>query len=787
MIDRIKNLFKKKPSKKKTTAKPSFKKLIIAFWSIFLVGVLSVVLIFSLASWGFLGEMPTFEILENPQTNLATEVLSADGETLGKYYLNDNRTQVSYNKLSKHLVDALIATEDERFYDHSGIDARGTMRAFAYLGKKGGASTISQQLARQLFVGVRSKNAWEAIKQKVKEWVIATRLERQYTKEEIIAMYFNIYDFGNNGDGIRSAARIYFGKEPDSLNIQESAMLVGMFKNSSLYNPTRNVKGVTNRRNVVFGQMYKNGYITKEEKDTLQKLPLGLDLHPESHREGIATYFREYLRDWLSNWTDKNLKPDGSKYNIYLDGLTVYTTIDSRMQTYAEEAVAEHMPRLQAEFFVQNTKKRNPTAPFTDIEPADVQKIYERAAKQSERWRHMKFDLKKEDKEIRESFDKKAEMKIFSWKGDIDTIMTPLDSIKYYKHFLRTGMMSMEPQTGHVKVWVGGVDYKHFQYDQVKQGARQAGSTFKPFVYATAIDQLHLSPCDSLPDVLHCIEAHKYGNEEPWCPKNSDGKYSAENMTLKHALANSVNSITARLMDQVGPETVVGLVKKLGVDAEILPVPSIALGTPDITVYDMVGAYGTFANQGVYVKPVMVTRIEDKNGTILFEYVPETKDVLSKEVAYTTVKLMEGVTERGSGTRLRHTFAVNKPEYKEVITGYPYEFTNPIAGKTGTTQNQSDGWFMGMVPNLVTGVWVGGEERATHFKTITYGQGATMALPIWALYMKKCYADEELGVSKEEFEEPDNLSIRVDCDKEEDEDGEEEEEFDDGEELNIDF
>lgn len=786
MIDKIKNIFKKKKIKKgKATAKPSFKKLIIAFWSLFLIGMLSVVLIFSLASWGYLGEMPTFEILENPQTNLATEILSADGETLGKYYLNDNRTPVSYKELPKHLVEALVATEDERFYDHSGIDARSTLRAFYYMGKNGGGSTISQQLAKLLFTENASKDIWERITQKIKEWVIATRLEKNYTKEEIIAMYFNIYDFGHYGDGIRSASRIYFGKEPKELDIQESAVLVGMFKNSSLYNPIRNPEGVTNRRNVVFGQMYKNGYITKEEKDTLQKLPLEINFTPESHKEGSATYFREYLRSWLKDWIDENPKEDDTKYNMYLDGLTVYTTIDSRMQKYAEEAVSDHMKRLQAEFFVQNTKKRNPTAPFLDIERADVQRIYERAAKQSERWRHMKFDLKKEEKEIRASFDKKAAMKIFSWEREIDTIMTPMDSIKYYKHFLRTGMMSMEPQTGHVKVWVGGINYKHFQYDQVRQGARQAGSTFKPFVYATAIDQLHLSPCDSLPDVLHCIEAHKYGNEEPWCPKNSDGKYSAEMMTLKHALANSVNSITARLMDQVGPETVAGLVKKLGVNAEIPPVPSIALGTPDITVYEMVGAYGTFVNQGVYVKPVTVTRIEDKNGTILYEYVPETKDVMSQEVAYTTVKLMEGVTHGGSGTRLRHTFAVNKPEYKEVITGYPYKFTNPIAGKTGTTQNQSDGWFMGMVPNLVTGVWVGGEERATHFKSITYGQGASMALPIWALYMKKCYENEELGISKAEFVEPDDLSIRVDCDKKEEED--DDDDFDDGDGFNIDF
>jgi penicillin-binding protein 1A len=383
----------------------------------------------------------------------------------------------------------------------------------------------------------------------------------------------------------------------------------------------------------------------------------------------------------------------------------------------------------------------------------------------------MKTKGMREDK-ILTSFNIKRKMKIFSWKGEIDTVMTPLDSINYYKHYLRTGMMSMEPQTGHVKAWVGGIDYRHFQYDQVYQGARQAGSTFKPFVYATAIDQLHLSPCDSLPDVYNCIEANKYGNMEPWCPKNSDGKYTGEMRTLKNALANSVNTVTAKLMDNVGPQPVANLARRLGITADIPEVPSIALGTPDITVYEMVGAYGTFANQGVYVKPVMITRIEDKTGKVLYEYVPETRDVLSPEVAYATVNLMEGVTESGSGARLRHAWAKDQTLYKEVMTGYPYNLTNPIAGKTGTTQNQSDGWFMGMVPNLVTGVWVGGEDRATHFRTTAYGQGATMALPIWALFMKKCYKDKELNVSKGEFEVPEDMTINTDCSKQELEDTE---------------
>jgi len=771
--------------KKKPTG---FFKFIKWFWILFAVGVLSVALLFLFAAWGFLGDMPEYEYLENPQTNLATEIISSDGKTLGKFYLDDNRTPVPYDSLPKNLVNALVATEDVRFYDHSGIDAFGVLRAVAYLGKNGGASTITQQLARQLFVGVRSKNKFETLKQKAMEWVLASRLETQYTKEEIIAMYFNQYDFLNNADGIRSASKIYFGKEPQELKVEESAVLVGMLKNSSYYNPIRREKLVSDRRNTVLSQMAKYDYITEKEKDSLQALKMDINFNPESHREGLATYFRMYLQRFMNGWIAENPKPalEGArdKWSLWLDGLKIYTTIDSRMQANAENAVRKHMAKLQDEFFHQNTPDRNPTAPFLDLEKEEVDLIMERAMKSSERWRKMKAEGKSE-KVIRASFTKKTEMTIFDWNSDgreRDTIMTPLDSIRYYKTFLRAAMMSMEPQTGHVKAWVGGIDYRHFQYDNVIQGSRQAGSTFKPFVYAAAIDQLRLSPCDKLPDTQYCIEAGKHGNPEPWCPKNAVGQYSGREYTLKEALANSVNTVTAQLIDRVGPRSVVSIVKNLGFTKEILEVPAIALGVPEVSVYEMVGAYGTFANQGVYVKPVMVTRIEDKNGTVLYEYVPETKDVLSKDVAYAMVNLMEGVTEGGSGTRLRHNFKKNATEYKEIITGYPYEFTNPIAGKTGTTQNQSDGWFMGMVPNLVTGVWVGGDERATHFKTITYGQGASMALPIWGLYMKKNYENKELGISDGEFTKPEDMSINIDCDKiieEEQKDSDIEEDLDD--------
>lgn len=756
-------------SKKKTE---DFSKYVRGFWILFSTGILSVILIFLLASWGALGEMPDHTVLENPRTNLASEIISSDNVTLAKFYFEDNRTPVGFDELPKDLVNALVATEDIRFYEHSGIDARGFLRAaFAKLTlrDKGGASTITQQLARQLFVGVASKNTFERLTQKIKEWVIATRLERQYTKEEIIAMYFNIYDFNNNADGIRSAARIYFGKEPKDLELKESAMLVGMFKNSSLYNPRphRNPVGTKNRRNVVLAQMSKYEYIPKVIKDSLQKTELDLNYTPESHREGLATYFRAYLTEFMKDWIKNNPKPDGEKYSLYNDGLKIYTTIDSRMQQYAEDAVAQHMPRLQAEFDHQNTPKRNATAPFLELDNSEIKSLMQTGMRRSERWRHMKYDLKKSDDEIIASFNEPVQMDVFAWKDgkytEIDTIMKPMDSMRYYKSFLRPAMMSMDPQTGHVKAWVGGMNYKHFQYDMVKQGKRQVGSTFKPFVYATAIDQLQMSPCDSLPKSPITIEANKYGNPEPWTTKNSNGKYEGF-QTLKDGLANSTNTLTARLMNEVGPQPVVDLAKKLGVEKDILPVPAIALGTEEISVYEMVAAYSTFANKGVYNKPVLVTRIEDKNGTVLYQVQPESRDVLSEETAYVTVNLLEGVVQAGSGRRLIHNTEGKRALYREIMTGYPYELNNPIAGKTGTTQNHSDGWFMGMVPNLVTGVWVGAEDRAAHFATIDYGQGASMALPIWALYMKACYADNTLNISKEEFEGPEELSINIDCD-----------------------
>jgi len=720
-------------------------------------GVLFIFLLFLLASLGVFGPLPSFEELENPERNTASEVISIDGKTLGKYAY-ENRTPVKYRDISENLINALIATEDERFYDHSGIDFRSSIRAVVMLGSEGGGSTITQQLAKLLFHGEGSRNIVERILQKVKEYVIAIQLERQYTKQEILTMYLNKYDFLNLAVGIRSASRIYFGKEPVELSVKESAMLVGMLKNASFYNPLRFEERVKNRRNTVLGQMYKNGFISKAERDSLQSTPLSLNINRESHSDGSATYFREYLRDFMKTWIKNNPKPDGTDYNLHRDGLKIYVTIDSRMQQYAEQAMLEHMANLQRVFYKE--QKRNKNAPFYDLDEKQVANTMEQAMKRSDRWIRMRKNGAS-DSEIKASFQEKTSMSVFSYKGEIDTIMSPYDSIKYYKHILRSGLLSVEPQTGHVKAWVGGVNYKHFQFDAVKQQKRQVGSTFKPFVYAAAINQLKLSPCYKLPNTPYTILKEKYEMPEDWTPKNSDGKYGGE-LTLKQALAGSVNVITVKLIDMVHPKTVVNLAHSVGIESEIPEVPSIALGSVDLSLFEMVGAYATFANKGLRIEPMVLMRIEDKNGLVLEQFMPNSREALSEESAYVITNLLEGVTAAGSGIRLR-TSGAAYPD--DVVTGYPYQFTNPIAGKTGTTQNQSDGWFMGIVPNLATGVWVGGEDRAIHFAGITKGQGATMALPIWGLYYKKLYADPTLNVSIGAFERPEVLTIEIDCSK----------------------
>ena len=744
-------------AKKKET---NFKKYIKRFWIIVLGGFTSILLVFLFASWGIFGELPTFEELENPEKNLATEVISSDGVTLGKYAFK-NRTPVGFSDLPENLVNALIATEDERFYEHSGIDFRGLARAIVKLGKGGGASTITQQLAKNLFNKGGSSSTLKRLTQKVKEWIVATKLERQYTKNEIVAMYLNTQGFLFNAIGIRSASRIYFGKEPKNLDIQESAILVAMLKNPRQFNPNREIsKGKSLvRRNVVFAQMAKNEFITQKEKDSLQKLPLKINFTPESHNDGLATYFREYLRGYLKKWTKNNPKPNGELYNINRDGLKIFVTLDSRMQQYAQEAVQEHISNLQKYFFKEQQK--NETAPFYDLEEEQVDAIYKRARKRSDRFRGMKKNGYS-DQQIDSAFNALTDMRVFSWNDqrEIDTIMSPNDSIKYYKTILRSGLLSIEPQTGHIKAWVGGINHKYFKYDHVDQGKRQVGSTFKPFVYATAINQLRLSPCEKFPNTPYTIPKGRFGIPEAWTPKNSGEKYGGE-ITLKSALAKSINVISARLIDMVTPLNVVRLAKSAGIESRIPKSPSIALGSVELSLMEMTGAYATFANKGMRVEPNMLLRIEDKNGTVLADFTPKTNEVLSEESAYVVLELLKGVTTAGSGVRLR----TSEHYYKDIITGFPYEFTNPIAGKTGTTQNHTDGWFMGVVPNLATGVWTGGEDRAVHFENIAEGQGATMSLPTWALFMKKVYADTSLNISKEDFEKPESIGIVTTCGK----------------------
>ena len=738
--------------------KNDFRKLVKWFWLLVISGPLLVLLLFLFTWLGLFGSLPSVNDIANPPTKLASQIISSDGEEIGKFY-QENRTNALYEELSPHLINALVSTEDERFYGHSGIDFRGLARAIYGLGAKGGASTITQQLAKMQFTG-RKGNIFQKVIQKIKENIIAVQIESQFTKEEIIAAYFNQFDFLYQGVGIESASRIYFNVTPDSLNLAQSAMLVGMCKNPSLYNPRRNEEGTASRRNQVFYQMKRNNFLTEEEVDSLCALPLDLRFTPQGHDRGLAPYFREYLRSYMKTWLKEYKEKTGVELNLYTDGLKIFTTIDSRMQRYAEEAVQEHMSNLQRVFFkVEENRKYRPFH-FQGNATKEIENILTQAMKRTPRYRGLKKAGVSMDS-INKVFNTPMEMTVFSWNGDRDTTMTLMDSIRYYKHFYQAGMMSVEPQTGFVKAWVGGIDFRYFKYDHVMQGKRQVGSTFKPFVYASAITQKHYSPCMQVPNVRTCIEKGQFDLLKDWCPENSDSKYGGM-LTLKEALAQSKNTVTTFLMKQIGPGQVLSLAQKMGVKNEIPVQPSIALGTVDLTVYEMVGSYTTFANKGIYTEPIMVTRIEDKNGVVLEEFIPQTNEVMTEEDAYVITNLLKGVTKSGTGVRLRTTGA-NYPN--KVVTGYPYAFTNPIAGKTGTTQMNADGWFMGMVPNLITGIWTGCEDRSAHFGATVYGQGATTALPIWGIYMRKCYADKNLNISQEDFEKPEGeLSIELDCD-----------------------
>ncbi|GIV27551.1 MAG: penicillin-binding protein 1A [Bacteroidia bacterium] len=705
-------------------------------------------LIAFLTSKDVFGKLPSVEELQNPKSNIATVILSSDNKILGKYYA-ENRVNAEYKELSPWLIKALLATEDIRFNEHSGVDIKALFRsAFGVItgNSKGGGSTLTQQLAKMMFPREKLSKP-QLVLRKIKEWIIAIRLEKNYTKEEIMTMYLNRFDFLNLAVGIKSATKIYFNTTPDSLNIQQSAMLVGMAQNPSLYNPLRYPERTIKRRNVVLSQMKKYGFITSKMYDSLVTLPLGLKFSPESHNEGLATYFREYIREFfLKDWCKNHINPEtGEPYNLYKDGLKIYTTIDSRMQQYAEEAVKEHMHDLQIAFFKECKNKRN--APFAwNLTKKEIEDIMRTSAKRSDRYRELKKQGWKEE-DILKTFHQKTSMRVYTLNGEKDTVMTPWDSIRYYKTFLQCGFMAMEPQTGFIKAWVGGINYKHFKYDHVKLSKRQVGSTFKPFVYALAIQEGY-SPCYQVPNVRTCI-TDDLGRE--WCPDNSDGeKGTGKLVTLRYALANSINYISAWLMKQFGPHAVVQLARRLGITSDLPEVPSLCLGTADISLYEMVGANSTFANKGTYIEPIFITRIEDKNGKVLEQFVPKTNEVFSEEKAYIMLQLMRGVVDYGTGVRLR----------------YKYGLRNPIAGKTGTTQNNSDGWFIGLTPDLVAGAWVGGDERSIHFNTLEMGQGASMALPIWAKFFQKVYADKSLNVSQGDFEKPQNIgNIELDCSK----------------------
>ena len=722
-------------------------KAIRNLWIIFGCLVLLVVLFFICVANGVFGAMPTFEELENPQTNLATEIISADGKVLGTYYV-ENRSNVRYSELSPYLPQALVSIEDERFTEHSGIDERALVRvAFGVMTgrKRGGGSTITQQLAKNLFPRDENLSTPKLVLRKFQEWITATKLERNYSKEEILAMYLNTVFFGHNAYGIRSASKTFFDKSPKDLNIEEAALMAGVVNAPTRFSPVRNPNNAMGRRNIVLKKMQDNGYLTAEQYDSISQIPIDMSRFSiMDHNTGQATYFREYLRGTLTDWANNHTHPDGRPYNIYRDGLKIYTTIDSRMQQYAEEAVKEFMGGELQPMFYKHWKGRN-NAPFDLKDKDEIDHLLETSMKRSERYRNLKNAGLCIDS-IKADFNRPVEMTIFSWDGLIDTVMTPMDSIRYYKWFLQASLISIESHTGHVKAYVGGLDYRFFKYDHVTQARRQVGSTFKPFLYSLAMQEGEYTPCTRIPNIQYSIALPdgKY-----WEPRNSGGKHVGEEVTLKWALAQSNNWISAYLMNRFGPEAVIGMARRMGVESPIEAVPSICLGVCDLKLIEMVGAMSTFANQGVYIKPLFITRIEDKNGNVIERFAAEESEAMSELTAYKMLELMKGVVQSGTGIRLRYT----------------YGFTNPIAGKTGTTQKQSDGYFMGITPDLTTGVWVGADDRSVHFRSTQLGQGSHTALPIWALYMKKVYADTRLHISQGDFAKPNipNVDLNFDC------------------------
>jgi len=750
-----------------------------------------------------MGDLPETEALANPKTDFATRVYSFDGKVLGRYY-TENRSDARFETLPPHLVEALTSTEDARFYDHAGIDFIGLARAIAYMGKRGGGSTVTQQLAKLLFTDKYETTSFfeRAVLQKPKEWIIATRLERHYTKEEIVALYLNRYDFINQAVGIESAANVYFNKPASELNVQESAMLVGMLKNSALYNPLRRPELVRDRRNVVLAQMVKYDHLEPEVADSLQALPLGLQFQRVSHDEGAAPYFRETLRAELKRMLAEKdeddayvlAKADGSAYDIYRDGLRVITTIDSRMQAYAESAVHRHLAGELQESFERDLRDRpKDVAPFfEDIDPEARKAILDVAMRDSDRYKKgvgklcpacnrpgyyiesivtydgrdgFKCGSEKggcghvwyahTDKEMRDIFEQPVAMKVFSHQGAVDTVLSPLDSILHRKAILHAGLVSVEPATGHIKAWVGGIDYKHFQYDNVGQSRRQVGSTFKPFVYATAL-RLGAEPCDEFPNQKTCIDLPRGSDPPRWCPDNSDEDYG-EMVTLEYALANSMNTVTAKLIKDYGTRRVIDLAHALGIESDIPNVPSIALGVAQLTLRELVSANASLVNQGVYVQPTFIARIEDRYGNAIYEPKQEIRQGLDDRTAYQVIQMMKGVVNgawneekaKRMGTGIRLRYDSDARDYDGIRA--------PMAGKTGTTQNNTDGWFMGLTPDLVTGVWVGAQDPTVRFSSTRLGQGANTGLPIYGFFMKDVYADETLAVSQADFARPESI------------------------------
>jgi penicillin-binding protein 1A len=737
------------------------RRIILCMWTLALLPFLAVFIMLQQSK----SSLPSTETLENPPELQASIVYADNGEELGRYW-RINRKSVPYNQISQNVYSALIATEDKRYYEHAGVDAQGLARAVTGVltgQSKGGGSTISQQLAKLLFTDVAA-SFWERFKQKFGENILATRLERNYTKEEIISMYLNRFDFLYNAVGISSAAHVYFNKKPSQLNIQEAAMLVGMCKNPSLYNPKRNYETALLRRNVVLNLWAQNSNnegvtikLSEQMCDSLKKLPITLDYQAVDHKLGLAPYFREVLRKDVSNLLEQKNekgeliyhKKDGSAYNIYEDGLKIYTTINIRLQKYAEQAVEKHLSEtLQKEFDKNNKRVKN--FPFANrASDEEIENILNRAIKMSDRYKNG-IKSGKSEETVRKEFNKKVEMTVFSWKGDIDTVLTPIDSIRYFKSFLQAGLLSIEPQTGFIKAWVGGIDFANFAYDHVKLGKRQVGSTIKPFVYSAAIRFGVVTPCMKFPNIPYCIDVPVSPTQmKSWCP-NPGEKTTGELISVRKALALSLNNITVKVMDLMGatqgPQAVAQLMKDLGIEIRQEDiVPAMCLGVMDLSLYEMVGAQAAIANKGIYNKPMCILRIEDRNGNIIFEGVPESRESMNENLAYTTLNLMKGVTNGGTGGSLR--------------SGRPWGgITYPMAGKTGTTQNNTDGWYMGLTPDLVTGIWVGADDRQVSFRSMEWGQGARMALPIFGYYMQKVYKDSQLNISKGDFEHPENYN-----------------------------